>query len=349
MSIPNDTNDYHMIETNISSDIHSFSSSKVSHSSISDTHFYSHSSCSSKLNNYEEIDQIGSGALGDVVLYKRKSDNLLVCLKFINLLKAGVKNISELETEANLLKQLKHPNIVQYIDHFPHKKNLVIVMEYIEGITLKQLVKDHQQEKKVFPEQLILQIFFQIVSALSYCHSQKVIHRDIKPEHILLTNNYQIKLIDFGLSKQIEKSSQFNKTQVGTIIYMSPEMIKEENYSYHTDIWSLGCLIYELMKLDHPFSDNPLKYLALIQSNTQPQYNTLSFSSELITLIKQMIVYDPSYRISIEKLEISPFLLKLNPNIPNTIATSIQKLQLSLENSTKKINQLQIGFSIYQH
>jgi serine/threonine protein kinase len=154
-------------------------------------------------------------------------------------MRAGVTKHSDLETETNIWKQLKQVNTINYIEYFPHKDNLVIVMEYVEGTSLRTMISDHKKNKNHFSEELIFQIFFQIVSALSYCHSRKIIHRDIKPENILITMDHQIKLIDFGLSKQIELISESIRTQTGTFEYMSPKIIREEPYFYNTDISSL--------------------------------------------------------------------------------------------------------------
>jgi NIMA (never in mitosis gene a)-related kinase len=204
----------------------------MSVSSPSNSHESNHhpKKLSSKLDNYQQIKQIGSGAYGNTYLSKRKLDGLLVCLKFINLMRAGVQHYSELEYEPNILKQLNHPNIVQYIDQFHHKNDFVIVMEYIEGISLKSIIQDTKSKKQIFQENFICYIFAQIVSALSHCHSHLIIHRDIKPEHILITNDNQIKLIDFGVSKLIAFKSQQMFTKTGTIVYMSPEILKGEPY-----------------------------------------------------------------------------------------------------------------------
>jgi serine/threonine protein kinase len=181
-----------------------------------------------KLTNYKKIKRIAVGCCGNIYLYKRKYDDLPVTLKFINIMKAGLSNHSDLEPDVNLWKQLTHPNIVKYFEHFPHKFNVVIVMEYIERKSRREKINEQGIKNEPFSEEFILQVFSQLVSALSYCHSRQIIHRDIKPENILITKNDQIKLIDFEFSRQIESISKSMKSQVGTWIYMSPEIVQKK-------------------------------------------------------------------------------------------------------------------------
>jgi serine/threonine protein kinase len=162
----------------------------------------------SKLDDYEEVKPIYAGEFDSVYLYKRKSDNSLFYLKFISLIQSGVENISNLESEAKLLLKLNHPNISKYVDYFTHKDNFIIVMEYVKGETLRQKIKIAQKQNKHFSEEFICLLFSQLISALSYCHSLLIIHRDIKSESIIITNENIVKFIDFRFAKQVESSKQ---------------------------------------------------------------------------------------------------------------------------------------------
>jgi hypothetical protein len=114
---------------------------------------------SSPLYNYQKVYQISSENYGDDYLYKRKIDNTPVCLNFFNLKNAGLSNYSDLESEINHLKELIHPNIIKYFDHFPHEDNIVIVVEYIEGISFKEKINEQHKKKESFSEKFIIQIF----------------------------------------------------------------------------------------------------------------------------------------------------------------------------------------------
>jgi NIMA (never in mitosis gene a)-related kinase len=142
-----------------------------------------------------------------------------------------------------------------------------------------------------------------------------IIHRDIKPENILIVKDDQVKMMDFSLSKQIESISNCVQNLIGICVYMSPEMINKESYNINTDIWSLGCIIFELMSLNHPFSDDITKYMDLIIQQAIPKYNNIHHSIELIKLVQQMICYNSFERISLSELETSAYFLKFNKNL----------------------------------
>jgi NIMA (never in mitosis gene a)-related kinase len=301
----------------------------------------------SKFGYYEKIEQIGSGSYGMTYKYRRKSDNKFCCIKVINLFKKNQDFKSlylEAEQEPILWKQLKHPNIVQYYDHFPYKNNLVIVMEYIEGQTLRDLINILRAEKdKWFNEEFICKVFSQLVSALKYCHSLHIIHRDIKPENILITDGDIVKLIDFGSSKQVESTLKSLSTFTGTPIYMSPEILSGSSYSFPADIWSLGCVLYELMTLDHPFSYHNFVCINLIHSHKISKITT-SHSHDLKDSVLQMLIFEPYLRIEINKLEKIPFLIKYQPifspqslQSPFPVDLSTSKNKVKSSNSLKKL------------
>ena len=179
------------------------------------------------------------------------------------------------------MRDLQHPSIVQYHHHFIDKKALkiYIVMEYCGGGDLQRIVRRCLKNQEQISEDFIWKIFAQIVSGLHYCHRrtdlnpinrgqnennttpgsaaldgpQKVLHRDLKPGNIFLDSNNDAKVGDFGLARVMNHDSQFAQTHVGTPYYMSPEQINEQSYNEKSDIWSLGCILYELAALRPPF------------------------------------------------------------------------------------------------
>ena len=165
---------------------------------------------------------------------------------------------------------------MQYHHHFIDKKALkiYIVMEFCQGGDLQRIVRKCIKAQEQLSEDFIWKIFAQIVSGLHYCHRrtdlnpinrgedkpteattgpQKIIHRDLKPGNIFLDANNDAKVGDFGLARVLNNDSVFAKTHLGTPYYMSPEQINEQNYNEKSDIWSLGCIIYELAALRPPF------------------------------------------------------------------------------------------------
>jgi NIMA (never in mitosis gene a)-related kinase len=178
---------------------------------------------------YIKVKEIGSGAFGKTYYAQRKFDGNFFCLKIMKLKKE--KYFTDSEKEILILKQLNHPNIVKYIDHFLFKNKFVIVMEYLEGMNIKEKIKSAKKQNNSFSENYICSLFAQLVSALSYCHSLHIIHPDIKPENILITNNDKIKLIDFGFSKQVEYALKSASTGTGSWNCMSPEIMSKKLYN----------------------------------------------------------------------------------------------------------------------
>jgi len=151
--------------------------------------------------------------------------------------------------KANLLKHLKHPNIVAYVNSFIEKNTLYIQMEYCECGDLASHIKEKKKKGETFTEEEILNWFIQICIALEYIHGRKILHRDIKSQNIFLTTNNTVKLGDFGISKLLESTNECAMTVVGTPYYMSPEVCENKPYTFKSDVWALGCVLYELCTL----------------------------------------------------------------------------------------------------
>ncbi|KAF2179755.1 kinase-like protein, partial [Zopfia rhizophila CBS 207.26] len=190
------------------------------------------------------------------------------------------KMLEMLDTEINILKQLRHPNIIAYSEHYYIKdlQTLHLYMEYCENGDLKQVIDDLEDENQLAEEKFVWRVFSQIVSALYRCHygedppppgrnalgldvnaklrgssgKPMILHRDLKPENIFLGANYSVKLGDFGLSK-ILRPHELTSSYVGTSLYMSPEIRGGRQYTLHSDIWALGCTIYEMCVKEPPF------------------------------------------------------------------------------------------------
>lgn len=175
--------------------------------------------------------------------------------------------------EVSLLQQVKHPNIINFNISFIERNELFIVLELADGGDLSKLIRYFQKKKRLMPEQVILKYFTQVCSAVEYIHSKRILHRDIKPANIFMTSDGCVKLGDFGLGRFFSQNTRDAHSIVGTFYYMSPERIQESGYSFSSDVWSLGCVLYELITLNSPFSImNQGQNLAAQEQNTNP-YN----------------------------------------------------------------------------
>jgi calcium-dependent protein kinase len=160
-------------------------------------------------------------------------------------------NIDCIMEEVAILNQLDHPNIVKYYETYDDSKYIYLVMEFINGFQLFEMIT--AQENQTFTEEIAAGYMKSLFQAINHCHAIDVIHRDIKPENIMITKGGQVRLIDFGLSKASKKKNL--STVAGTPYYMAPEVL-EGSYGAKADIWSLGVLLYTLVSGYLPFQGN---------------------------------------------------------------------------------------------
>ena len=189
-------------------------------------------------------------------------------------------------TQATVLQKLRHPNIVGYKESFIDEGELIIIMEYCEGGDLAHQVKLHKDRNEMIPEAQIMSWFAQLCLALHFVHEKKVMHRDIKTSNVYLTRSGMVKLGDFGIAKVLENTADVAMTVVGTPYYMSPEVVENKPYSAKSDVWALGCILYELCTLKHAFvADNLLGLVFKILREKYEQIPSV-YSQEISTLIK---------------------------------------------------------------
>ncbi|XP_039209210.1 serine/threonine-protein kinase Nek5 isoform X3 [Crotalus tigris] len=207
------------------------------------------------MDNYVIIKMIGEGAFGKIFLARKKEDNQQCVIKEINLTKMPRKEKESSQKEATLLAKMKHPNIVAFYTSLQEKNNLYIMMEYCNGGDLMKRI--NMQCGVLFDEDKILGWFVQVALGLKHIHDRKILHRDIKTQNIFLSNDGKTaKLGDFGIARMLNNTMEFASTCVGTPYYLSPEICENKPYNNKTDIWSLGCVLYELCTLKHPLEDS---------------------------------------------------------------------------------------------
>ncbi|XP_075582292.1 serine/threonine-protein kinase Nek5 [Pelecanus crispus] len=262
------------------------------------------------MDKYEIIKKIGEGSFGKIFLAKGKVDNEQCVIKEINLTKMPVKEKEASQKEVILLAKMKHANIVTFYASLQEENKLYIVMEYCDGGDLMKRI--NMQHGVLFDEDQILSWFVQISLGLKHIHDKKILHRDVKAQNIFLTNNGKVaKLGDFGIARQLNSTTEFAHTCVGTPYYLSPEICENRPYNNKTDIWSLGCVLYELCALKHPFEGNSLHQLVLKICRGHFHPVSPNYSYDLRILISQLFKISPRDRPSINSILRKPFLQKL--------------------------------------
>ncbi|ORX97721.1 kinase-like protein [Basidiobolus meristosporus CBS 931.73] len=267
------------------------------------------------MEKYESLEVIGSGSFGLVRKVKRKSDGKILARKEINYVKLSEKEKQQLVAELNILKEIRHPHIVRYYDRqfIQNSGVFYLVMEYCSGGDLRALLNDFIAKDKLIKEEAVWNIFAQTVLALHECHqgyskrSNKdhhvILHRDLKPDNIFLDSDCNIKLGDFGLSRVLDDpATMFAKTYVGTPYYMSPELINGQPYDAKSDIWALGCVLYEICALKPPFpAQSQAVLFNKILTGSVPRLPSY-YSNELNNVVKSMLQLNPSARPSTTQL-----------------------------------------------
>ncbi|PQK16409.1 hypothetical protein BB8028_0006g07290 [Beauveria bassiana] len=274
---------------------------------------------------YETLEKIGHGSFGIIRKVRRKTDGFIMCRKEISYLRMSQKEREQLHAEFQILSHLRHSNIVAYYhrEHLKASQDLHLYMEYCGNGDLGRVIKDLQLRGQRAQESFVWSIFSQLVLALYRCHygidppevgtnilgltqgvasapktpagAMTILHRDLKPENVFLGEDNSVKLGDFGLSKMI-KSQDFASTYVGTPFYMSPEICAAEKYTLKSDIWALGCIIYELCAKEPPF--NAKTHYQLVQKIKEGKVAPLPeiYSPELNRVIRDCLKVNPDRR-----------------------------------------------------
>ena len=199
------------------------------------------------------------------------------------------KDTQKYFNEIEVFKQLHHINLIQYSNSFIHKNKLCIVMEYAENGDLSKIIKKYASLKQYIPEEQIWTYFIQICRGLNYIHSKKIIHRDIKTQNIFLSKDNVIKVGDFGISKILKNTYDFCKTPLGTPYFLSPEICSGKTYDYKSDVWMLGCVLYELMTLKRPFEGDNLPNLMRNILRKEIKDLPKNYSNNLKWLVKKLL------------------------------------------------------------
>ncbi|XP_041862500.1 serine/threonine-protein kinase Nek1 isoform X2 [Melanotaenia boesemani] len=258
------------------------------------------------MDKYEKVKKIGEGSFGKAILVKSRENGRQYVIKEIGISGMSSKERQESRREVAVLANMSHPNIVQYKESFEEGGCLYIVMDYCEGGDLFK--KINTQKGVLFPEEQILDWFVQICLALKHVHDRKILHRDIKSQNIFLTKDGTIQLGDFGIARVLNSTVELARTCIGTPYYLSPEICENKPYNNKSDIWALGCVLYEMCTLKHAFEAGNMKNLVLkiIRGSYPPV--SVHYSQELRSLLAQLFKRNPRERPSVSSILDKPSL-----------------------------------------
>ena len=254
------------------------------------------------LNDFEFGKNLGKGAFGSVSIVKRKEDQKIYAMKRVTILNLGEKEKDNSFNEVRLLASLRHKNIIGYKEAFYDEKSstLNIVMEYADDGDLSSKIKNMIKKHLQFEENTIWSILIQILEGLNYLHKSRVIHRDLKSANIFLTKKGEVKIGDLNVS--IIAKKDLAVTQTGTPYYAAPEVWENESYNNKCDIWSVGCIAYEMATLHVPFRGTSIHQL--YKNIMKGKYTQIPniYSNDLKNIIKIILCLNPLERPSANDL-----------------------------------------------
>lgn len=265
------------------------------------------------IENFEMVKEVGSGNYGTVHLCRDKRNDQLVAIKMIDrsLFERDPRMEMWMQREIENHLQLRHPNIIQMFEMFTSDTNVYVTLEYAEKGDIYELMCTLPENR--FPEDRGATYIRDIAMALQYCHGLGIIHRDVKPENILLTADGNVKLSDFGFSVQLvydsENKRKKRSTFCGTINYLAPEIVKNDFHDHNVDIWCLSVLMFEFLTGTLPFTAS--SSLGIFQ-NIKVGWVSYPFhlSADSKDLMRKMFMANPEQRLPLDQLMVHPWIVK---------------------------------------
>ena len=284
---------------------------------------------------------LGKGSYGIVYKVQKENTNEIYVIKQIALRGLSQKEIDEVRQEAKILSSINSDFVVKYYDSFEENDNINIVMEYCDEGDLNDFIIKKKESQTLIEEDLIWNFFIKITIGLAHIHQMKILHRDLKTMNIFLKNGFQVKIGDLGVAKILLKNS-FAKTLIGTPYYLSPEICQEKPYNDKSDVWALGCILYELCTFKHPFDAKSQGALILKIMNNTPENVNNTYSKDLCNLIHLLLEKESEKRPSCKDILNLDFIVNKIKKLGlfNYIKNFIQEknLLINVNNNSKNIN-----------
>jgi len=281
------------------------------------------------MKEFQVISRLGEGSYSSVWKVKRKSDGQEYAMKKVKLAALSQKEKENALNEVRILASINNPHIIGYKEAFldDDSMTLCIVMEYAAGGDIYQKILQHQKAKTYFKEEDIWRYTVQMILGLKALHDMKILHRDLKCANVFISKDHKtVKLGDLNVSK-ITKGN-IARTQTGTPYYASPEVWKDLPYDAKSDIWSLGCVVYEMCALKPPFRANDMQ--GLYKKVQKGVYDRIPsyYSSDLSTLISMCLQVSPSLRPLCDQLLKHPIIEKHAKEYLDQLGDIPEKFQL---------------------
>ena len=253
------------------------------------------------IEEFNIIERLGSGGYSVVYLVQNKKSGRKYALKCADRFKKGKDRSERTYTEIKVLEKLKHKNIIRLKGWFEDKNTVYLVLEYISGKDCSKFFKHTLPDKTQ-----IKYIMKQLIEAVLYTHSKNIAHRDIKLENILIDENFNIKLTDFGLCGIKKNKYDMFDTSLGTVRYTAPELL-DGSYNESIDIWGIGVILFMLLTGGFPFDGSSKSKIFLRIKEKNIHYSKYNLERKEIKLLKALLQKDPDNRIEIEDILNDPF------------------------------------------
>ena len=287
------------------------------------------------MDKYLVLEHIGEGSFGKVYKARRKATGFTVAMKFITKHGKSEKDIKNLRQEIKILRNLNHENIILMFDAFETEREFCVVTEYAQGELFEILTEDQKFSESTvqqvcltvlyvyiylyihtcmntypsthYPYTQMLQVAKQLVKALHYLHTNRIIHRDMKPQNVLIGSNGRMKLCDFGFARAMSKNTIVLTSIKGTPLYMSPELVKEQPYDHTSDLWSLGVILFELYTGQPPFYTNSI-YSLINHIVKDPVKFPPEMPKDMRSFLSGLLQKNPAKRLTWPHLLDHPFV-----------------------------------------
>ena len=240
---------------------------------------------------FQILEKLGKGGNGQVFLAYNKEENKNYAIKAILIKDLDEEDKIFIENEAKILSNFTDANnhIVKYYGATKDNESFYILMEFCESLDLKKFIRE---SKSLIDENIAYKIVNEICLGIREIHKRNIIHRDLKPENIFIDKNNDIKIGDFGISRQLSNTKKYSKSSIGTLNYMAPEVVKGEDYNTKVDIWDFGCIIYELLTLKICFEGKDLSSIPKILSGKHGTIDINKYNPKWQDLINLLLKMD---------------------------------------------------------